>query len=161
MAIVTKVIPYEILLRFSEGAEHQSAPAGEFEGAHYIERTRFVDEDTGAIVGTPAGQETDKAVALPREKVEAYLGERFLSIEAALRRATSERDALAAQLTEANKTIAAREATIDAAWKALEVEQKNHAETHAARQAVSAELAALRDNMMAVAQGAAVVKAGG
>lgn len=105
MATVVKTIPYEILIRFSQGEEHQRAKLGEFEGAHYIERTRFVDSKTGEIVGVPKGSESDTAIDLPREKVEEYLGVRFADFEA---QARSDKNALA----EARTTIERRDAEI-------------------------------------------------
>ena len=119
MATVTKTVPYEILLRFSEGAEHQKAPVGSFEGAQYIERVRFVDEETGTIVGTPKGEENDRAIPVPREKIVDYPGERIVSfiegVDAMKARVREVEEAAQLAAQEAAGKLAERDAALAAA----------------------------------------------
>ena len=141
MPIEIRSLPYEMLIRFSEGAPHQIAKIGEFEGAHYIERKRLVDTATGEIVGTPKGEEQDRAVALPQDKVADYLGERFAAIEAGHRAAVS-----------AHKSAVAEQQRLA---RELEAAQDQLAELTRINQELTSERDALRQRLNAIAQHAA------
>lgn len=147
MATVTKDLFYELTLRGSSAEPHQKQKPGEVEGIHLVLRTRFVDEETGEIVGTPKGCEQDVPVPITLEAVQKYLGDKFADL-VPYARTMAERDAAFAQIGELEKVIAAaaaaaaqQQAEHQAALEAIDAARvKAEAEVNRLRQAVAGAL---------------------
>jgi hypothetical protein len=74
---------YEILVR---GICDDPARLGEFSGAHLIEAEAYVDTEGGPDgAGEVLQYKPGAAQDLPRDKVVAYLGDRFVTFEAQIR----------------------------------------------------------------------------
>jgi hypothetical protein len=72
-------IPYEILIRFAHpDSVDKAIKLGDLVEAHYIDAEALVDADSGEVIQYKPGE----ARVLPRDKVEDYLGDRFVAIEA-------------------------------------------------------------------------------
>lgn len=117
MAIIKRTVPYEILIRFGFGGDHQACQPGEFSGAHYRTADLLTDDATGELVASPV---VGHAQEVPQDKLAALVGSEMAAINAGVA-------SLKAELLAAQELAAARAQTI--ADQAVAIQAgRNHAE---------------------------------
>ena len=120
MAITKKTVPYEILIRFGFGAEHQTCKHGEFSGSHYRTADLLID-DAGKVFNVSVGHAQD----VPQEKLASLVGANMASLNSGVDNLKAQLLASREQCETQQATIAQHEASISAlAAKIKEMAEK-------------------------------------
>lgn len=109
MAIIKKTVPYEILIRFGFGGDHQACALGEFSGAHYRTADLIIDGETGELVAAP---NVGHAQDVPQAQLAALVGEQMAAINAGVDGIKRQLADAQAEVETCRETIAAHERTI-------------------------------------------------
>lgn len=128
MTIEKKTLAYEVLIRFSQGAEHQSSKdLGKFEGAHYIDAVAVVDTTTNEVIS----YRLNAPKVLLQDQIDTYLKGALAQFEAGVRAITEERDTISMEYD----TAIARGNELESSLKNLQAQHKELVQIHEALQA--------------------------
>lgn len=109
MAIIKKTVPYEILIRFGFGGDHQICNLGEFSGAHYRTADLLIDDATGSPVAPPV---VGHAQEVPQDRLADLVGSQMSAINAGVDGLKNQLLAAQQRLEEYAQTIATQDISL-------------------------------------------------